>query len=355
MRDSSLSASTQAVVAAETGHLDLAYDYCAEAALIDLEQPGGNSEHGAAHRLAGGHLERRRRRVRRHRVRLHRAGVRPGSCRRGAEQDLVRAGLAGSQLRVSITADEAEYGWSVGRRCGCATTASRWRWPTPRWCARCRSRHWSTPSSSRTARPAGPAPGRLRGGEGLAGGAHGIRPAACLLRTRRKDPVNLDHARALLTAELEELGDRAEFAASSAAESASGDLAANEAGTTQTRPTSAPKSRTGWRARASSGPSSCSGRRVQDALAARRGHLRPVRRVRRGDRRRAPRGAPGGRHLPRARRRPGRQGRLGAPAATRCGKGHLHVTTRHEGGLRCHPEVVHRPSRGVRPARDRGR
>ena len=45
--------------------------------------------------------------------------------------------------------------------------------------------------------------------------------------------MNPDHARALLTAELDELGDRAEFAASSAAESASGDLAANEAGTTQ--------------------------------------------------------------------------------------------------------------------------
>ena len=45
--------------------------------------------------------------------------------------------------------------------------------------------------------------------------------------------MNPDHARALLTAELDELGDRAEFAASSAAESASGDLAANEAGPTQ--------------------------------------------------------------------------------------------------------------------------
>ena len=45
--------------------------------------------------------------------------------------------------------------------------------------------------------------------------------------------MNPDHARALLTAELEELGDRAKFAAASAAESASGDLAANEAGTTQ--------------------------------------------------------------------------------------------------------------------------
>ena len=42
-----------------------------------------------------------------------------------------------------------------------------------------------------------------------------------------------DRARELLTAELEQLDDRAEFAASSAAESASGDLAANEGGATQ--------------------------------------------------------------------------------------------------------------------------
>ena len=37
VRDSSLSACTQAVVAAEVGHLDLAYDYAAEAALMDLK------------------------------------------------------------------------------------------------------------------------------------------------------------------------------------------------------------------------------------------------------------------------------------------------------------------------------
>jgi alpha,alpha-trehalose phosphorylase len=36
VRDSSLSACTQAVIAAEAGHLDLAYDYLGEAALIDL-------------------------------------------------------------------------------------------------------------------------------------------------------------------------------------------------------------------------------------------------------------------------------------------------------------------------------
>ncbi|MGH3566757.1 MAG: glycoside hydrolase family 65 protein [Pseudonocardia sp.] len=46
VRDSSLSACTQAVVAARTGHLDLAYDYLAEAALVDLNDLAGNSDHG---------------------------------------------------------------------------------------------------------------------------------------------------------------------------------------------------------------------------------------------------------------------------------------------------------------------
>ncbi|HEY5190153.1 MAG TPA: glycoside hydrolase family 65 protein, partial [Solirubrobacteraceae bacterium] len=44
VRDSSLSACTQAVIAAEVGHLDLAYDYFAEAALMDL----GDLEHNTA-------------------------------------------------------------------------------------------------------------------------------------------------------------------------------------------------------------------------------------------------------------------------------------------------------------------
>jgi alpha,alpha-trehalose phosphorylase len=46
VRDSSLSACTQAVVAARTGHLDLAYDYLGEAALIDLNDLAGNTDHG---------------------------------------------------------------------------------------------------------------------------------------------------------------------------------------------------------------------------------------------------------------------------------------------------------------------
>jgi alpha,alpha-trehalose phosphorylase len=46
VRDSSLSACTQAVIAAEVGHVDLAYDYFAEAALMDLRDLEGNTRDG---------------------------------------------------------------------------------------------------------------------------------------------------------------------------------------------------------------------------------------------------------------------------------------------------------------------
>src|SRR5919204_1236334 len=46
VRDSSLSASTQAVVAAEVGHLELAYDYFGEAALMDLADLQHNTRDG---------------------------------------------------------------------------------------------------------------------------------------------------------------------------------------------------------------------------------------------------------------------------------------------------------------------
>jgi alpha,alpha-trehalose phosphorylase len=46
VRDSSLSACTQAVVAAEVGHLDLAYDYFGEAALMDLNDLEHNTRDG---------------------------------------------------------------------------------------------------------------------------------------------------------------------------------------------------------------------------------------------------------------------------------------------------------------------
>ncbi len=46
VRDSSLSACIQAVVAAEVGHLDLAYDYLGEAALVDIDDLAHNARDG---------------------------------------------------------------------------------------------------------------------------------------------------------------------------------------------------------------------------------------------------------------------------------------------------------------------
>ena len=46
VRDSSLSACTQSIVAAEVGHLDLAYDYLYEAALTDLDDLQHNTRNG---------------------------------------------------------------------------------------------------------------------------------------------------------------------------------------------------------------------------------------------------------------------------------------------------------------------
>jgi alpha,alpha-trehalose phosphorylase len=46
VRDSSLSDATEAVIAAETGHLDLAYDYMVEAALLDIQDLEHNTRDG---------------------------------------------------------------------------------------------------------------------------------------------------------------------------------------------------------------------------------------------------------------------------------------------------------------------
>ena len=46
VRDSSLSACVQAIVAAEVGHVDLAFDYFAEAALVDLNDSHRNTRDG---------------------------------------------------------------------------------------------------------------------------------------------------------------------------------------------------------------------------------------------------------------------------------------------------------------------
>src|SRR5690625_3831674 len=54
VRDSSLSSATQAVLAAETGHLQLAYDYWAEGAFVDLGDLHGNVDDGLHIAAMGG-------------------------------------------------------------------------------------------------------------------------------------------------------------------------------------------------------------------------------------------------------------------------------------------------------------
>ena len=66
VRDSSLSACTQAVIAAEVGQLDLAHDYLAEAALMDLQRRRAQHPRRRAHGVAGRRLDRAGGRVRRH-------------------------------------------------------------------------------------------------------------------------------------------------------------------------------------------------------------------------------------------------------------------------------------------------
>jgi alpha,alpha-trehalose phosphorylase len=56
VRDSSLSSCVQAVIAAETGHLDLAYDHLAEAALVDLDDVERNARDGVHMASLGGAL-----------------------------------------------------------------------------------------------------------------------------------------------------------------------------------------------------------------------------------------------------------------------------------------------------------
>ena len=66
MRDSSLSACIQSVVAAEVGHLDLAYDYFGEAALMDLDDLEHNTRDGLHMASLAGSWIARGGRLRRH-------------------------------------------------------------------------------------------------------------------------------------------------------------------------------------------------------------------------------------------------------------------------------------------------
>src|SRR3954452_5120096 len=108
VRDSSLSACVQAIIAAETGHLDLAYDYLGEAAFMDLHDLEHNTRDGlhiaslAGSWLAlvagfGGFRD--------HDGRLTFAPRLPP----GTQRLAFRIGVADGQVLVEVGADEATY------------------------------------------------------------------------------------------------------------------------------------------------------------------------------------------------------------------------------------------------------
>jgi alpha,alpha-trehalose phosphorylase len=114
VRDSSLSASMQAVIAAEVGHLSLAYDYLAEAALIDLrdlEHNTGDGLHiaslaGAWIALVGAFGG------------IRHAGRTLSFAPRlpdGLTRLAFAVGFRGRRLRVEVTASSAKYSLADGR------------------------------------------------------------------------------------------------------------------------------------------------------------------------------------------------------------------------------------------------
>jgi len=113
VRDSSLSACVQAIVAAEVGHLDLAYDYLAEAALMDLHDLEGNvvdgvhiaSLAGAVVAVVSGFGG-----LRQHGGTLHFAPRLPSGLQRLAFPLVFR----GRRLRVEVKQAEASYALDPG-------------------------------------------------------------------------------------------------------------------------------------------------------------------------------------------------------------------------------------------------
>jgi alpha,alpha-trehalose phosphorylase len=108
VRDSSLSACTQAVIAAEVGQLDLAHDYLAEAALMDLRDVEHNTADGVhMASLAGAWMA----------LVAGFGGMRAGAgalmfsprLPGGISQLRFRLRYRGRRLRVTITAERAKY------------------------------------------------------------------------------------------------------------------------------------------------------------------------------------------------------------------------------------------------------
>ena len=88
VRDSSLSANTQGIVAAEVGHVELAYDYFAETAFVDLRDTAGNTADGLHIAALAGHVARRGGGLRRHARHRRHARLRPAAALAARAADL---------------------------------------------------------------------------------------------------------------------------------------------------------------------------------------------------------------------------------------------------------------------------
>ena len=123
VRDSSLSACVQAIMAAEVGHTELAFDYLGESAFIDLRDLAFNTKDGVhIAALAGcwlvavagfGGMRDHGEMLRSHRA-----------CRRGSTRLSFRMLYRGRRLCVTVDRDEARYELLDGEALEIATTAS---------------------------------------------------------------------------------------------------------------------------------------------------------------------------------------------------------------------------------------
>jgi alpha,alpha-trehalose phosphorylase len=160
VRDSSLSACTQAIVAAEVGHLGLAYEYLAEAALMDLHDLEHNAADGVhIASLAGGVLA----------AVAGLGGFRDHGGALSFKPRLpdgltrLRFGLMirGALLRVEVSPDRATYGLERGE----ALDLSHWGDAVRLQAGESAERAIpAAPKLERPAQPRGRAPARRRGG-----------------------------------------------------------------------------------------------------------------------------------------------------------------------------------------------
>ena len=150
VRDSSLSACTQAVIAAEVGQLDLAHDYLAEAALMDLRDVEHNTSDGVhMASLAGAWIA----------LVAGFGGMRAGAgslvfnprLPGGIAELRFRLRYRGRKLRVTITPGHAMYELLDGEPLPWCTTARNSSWARRPWSGR--SRGDRRPAARAAARP----------------------------------------------------------------------------------------------------------------------------------------------------------------------------------------------------------